>query len=324
MKRFVILMITCMLALSCAAGFAFAQGEDRIGIVCTTFPQYDWVREILGDDIENVEMTLLMDSGVDLHSYQPTAADIAAIAACDLFIYVGGESDEWVEDALEASQNTDLKVISMLESVEAKEEEIVDGMQNDDDHGHSHDEDEIEYDEHVWLSLKNARTLVSIINAALCELNPGMSRVYQANADAYMDRLADLDGEYQSMVDCAARNVVLFGDRFPFRYLADDYGLEYYAAFSGCSAETEASFETIVFLSQVVDQLDLPVVMVIEGTDYSVAETVVRNTQSKDQIILVMNSMQSVTGADVQNGVDYLSIMRDNLNALTAALNQGM
>ena len=180
--------------------------------------------------------------------------------------------------------------------------------------------EEKEYDEHVWLSLKNAETLVGAISNALQELDPDNKDAYAANSDAYVKKLSALDADYQAAVDGAAYKTVLFGDRFPFRYLVDDYGLSYYAAFAGCSAESEASFETISFLAKKVDELNLPCVLTIEGTQHKIAETIVQNTAEKNQKVLVMDSMQSTTSKDVKNGTTYLSVMEKNLSVLKEAL----
>ncbi len=300
---------------------ASQNGSKTLKIVTTIFPEYDWVREILGDKADNAELTILLDNGVDLHSYQPTADDIIKISDCDLFLYVGGESDGWVEDALKEAINKDMQVINLLDVLgeQVKEEDIVEGMEVEEEE--SEDEDEPEYDEHVWLSLKNAKTLCNAIADALETTDPANKDAYAANAAAYLEKLVALDGEYQTVVDNASRNTVLFGDRFPFRYLVDDYGLNYYAAFVGCSAETEASFETISFLSGKVDELGLPCVLTIEGTQHKIAETIVQNTAEKNQSILTLDSMQSITSTDAANGTTYLSIMESNLDVLKQALN---
>lgn len=497
MKKVLAIFLACFIMLSMPAFSALAEAADTLNIVCTTFPQYDWVRTILGDNLQNVSMTMLLDNGVDLHSYQPTAQDIAKVSACDLFIYVGGESDAWVDDMFETLGEQSPKSIRLMDLVETVSEEIVEGMEHthedehetvdpssiedralsswngswtsvfpfvesgalqefvdakaeeneesaleswtrylrqyatgfdkieinenqvtftaesgavtadyayagykavDSDHGtsvwytyentdadsaaprylafndhgytneeadadeighyhmrysnddldglitlsgwaptfftetataqditeallgHSHEHEE-ETDEHVWLSLKNAEKMVQGISETLGEIDAENAAMYAENAAAYIESLAALDSEYQAVVDNAQRKVVLFADRFPFRYLAQDYGLTYYAAFSGCSAETEASFETVAFLAGKVDELQLPVVLVIEGDTHAIAETVVANTTAKNQQILVMNSLQSVTSAAVEDGANYLSIMTQNLESLKAALN---
>lgn len=391
--------------------------REKLQIVTTIFPVYDWVREILGHTADNMELTMLLDNGVDLHSYQPTYNDLIKISSCDLFIYVGGESEGWVEDALENAMNKDMLVINLMEALgeAAKVEEVVEGMQvsehdheeeeaeheheNEAEHdheekvrhghedktehdhkeeaGHDHEEEvkhdheeeakyeqenEAEYnqegkavheqedeaeqdqeggiehiyenetdayvheakhrelDEHIWLSLKNAKYLCQVIADKLCEKAPENKDDFLANVSAYIDKLSELDDQYQEVVDKSASKTLLFGDRFPFRYLVDDYGLDYYAAFAGCSAESEASFETITFLSNKVDELGLTCVLKIESTKHNIAETIISNTEGKDQQVLTMNSLQSITSKDAQNGTTYLSVMGQNLEVLKEAL----
>lgn len=292
--------------------------NDRLQIITTIFPEYDWVMNVLGENPGEAEVTLLLDNGVDLHSYQPNAEDILKISTCDVFIYIGGESDAWVDDALKNALNEDMIVINLLDSLgdTVKEEEHVEGMQEEHDH-----EEDAEYDEHVWLSLRNAEVLTGVIANALGSADPDNADSYRANAEAFITELQALDAEYTAMAEGAERKTLLFGDRFPFRYLTDDYGMDYYAAFAGCSAETEASFETVVFLAGKVDELSLPAIMTIEGTNHRIAETIRQNTASKDQEILVLDSMQGTTSKDVQNGISYLSIMEKNLEVLKTALN---
>ena len=327
MKKITALLLALFMLVGVLAGCGKQNDTnqtDKLSIVTTIFPEYDWVREILGDKADNAEITMLLDNGVDLHSYQPTADDIVKISDCDLFIYVGGESDEWVEDALRNAANRNMKVINLLEVLgdSVKTEEIVEGMQeeeheHEDAEEHEHEE---EADEHVWLSLKNAKILVRVISKALQELDPDNKDIYAANADAYVKKLSALDAEYQAAVDAASNKTILFGDRFPFRYLVDDYGLRYYAAFVGCSTETEAGFETISFLAKRVDELKLPCVLTIEGAQHKIAETIVRNTTAKNQRVLTMDSMQSTTSKDVKNGTTYLSVMEKNLSVLKEVL----
>ena len=318
------------------AGASLAEGK-QLSVVATIFPVYDWVREVVGNG-DNVEITMLLDKGVDLHSYQPTAQDIMKIATCDVFVYVGGESDEWVEDALAESVNPDMVVVNLVEAMgdDIKTEEIVEGMEHehdeeehaDEDHEHGEEEHDHEHehvdevDEHVWLSLRNAQKLVKALAAALGEADTDNSKGYAANADAYIEKLAALDAEYAAALEAADFDTVLFGDRFPFRYLVDDYGLNYFAAFSGCSAESEASFETIVFLADKVDELGLSTVLTIEGDNHRIAETIVGNTQAKDAKVLAMDSLQATTGEDVKNGTTYLGVMEANLEVLKQALSE--
>ena len=293
----------------------------KLKIVTTIFPDYDWTRAVLGDRAADVDPTMLLDNGTDLHSFQPAVKDIMKVSSCDLLIYVGGESDQWIEDALESAQNKDMKTINLMEVLgdTIKEEENVEGMQES-GHGHE-DEDEKEYDEHVWTSLRNASVICGIIAETLEEMDPENKDVYASNAAAYQEKLSNLDTEYQNTVDSAKQNTLLFADRFAFRYLVDDYGLNYYAAFSGCSAESEASFKTVTFLAEKLDELGLKTVLTIEKSDDRIAQTVIENTKTKDQKILELNSMQSITSDEIADGVTYLSVIEDNLDVLKEALN---
>lgn len=504
---FTILLIALMIFSSCSNNNNLAGRDEKINIVCTTFPQYDWVREIIGEKIDDFNLTLLTNKGTDLHSYQPTAEDIAKISNSDLFIYVGGESDTWVDGALAGAINKNMKVINLVDALGdlVKAEEMVEGMQeteHDHDHDHSHDHEieeediedrslmefsgdwkslyplllngnldeflehkaeedgddttsketyleryksswacdvdyisiegdtitftysdgtshkttyayagyniirdedgeisniryqfktedesvakyiqfndhgykpgEVEHfhiyfgnedfdaltnsktnpffvpsnytteeiledlmghghshdhdheahsDEHVWLSLKNAKLIVKEVKDAIEELDNNNSETYTKNYTEYTKKLTELDTEYQKAVDSAKIKTVLFADRFPFRYMVDDYGLSYHAAFLGCSAETEASFETIVFLSNKLEELKLNTVLVIENSNNKLADTVISNTSVKNQKILVMDSMQSVTESMMKGGYTYLSAMRSNLEVLKEALN---
>lgn len=294
--------------------------EDHpLRIVCTIFPAYDWVMQILGGNAAEAEVTMLLDNGVDLHSYQPTADDLVKVSTCDVFLYVGGESDAWVADALKEAANKNMVVINLLDVLggAVKEEEVKEGMEPEAEEEGSGPA----YDEHVWLSLKNAKALCGYIARQLEAVDSARAEAYAAHADAYLAQLDALDTAYQSAVDAAKFHTLLFGDRFPFRYLTDDYGLDYYAAFVGCSAETEASFETIAFLAGKVDALGLTSVITIEGAAHKIAETIIRSTAGQNQAILTMDSMQSTTSKDVAGGTTYLSVMTDNLAVLKEALN---
>ena len=331
MKKLLSIVVAAFLAVGSltACSSAGAKGKDKIKIVTTIFPEYDWVMNVLGGNPAGAEVTMLLDNGADLHSFQPTATDIMKISSCDLFVYVGGESDDWVEDALKEATNKDMIVINLLDVLgdKVKEEEVIEGMQGEDeDHDHEegedhdHEEGEIEYDEHVWLSLRNAQVLVQSISDAIQKIDAANAATYKKNSDAYIESLKSLDSDYKAVIDAASNKTILFGDRFPFRYMVDDYGLTYFAAFAGCSAESEASFETITFLSKKVDELKLPVVLTIEGKDHRIAETIVQNTATKDQKILTLDSLQSASSADQKNGTTYLSVMKNNLTVLTEAL----
>lgn len=317
MKRIFAIILCLLTVVSVFAGCNTENmfSGDGIKVVTTIFPLYDWTREV--SEGSGADIKILLDNGVDLHSYQPTAKDILEISECDLFVYVGGESDAWVEEVLAEANNDRMTVINLLDILgsSAVEEQIVDGMQVNEK-----EEEEVAYDEHVWLSLKNAKRFTQEISEALSGIDHTNSKLYQSNAKEYIEKLDYLDSQYQAAVDNAAKKTLLFGDRFPFVYLTDDYGLTYYAAFTGCSAETEASFETITFLSDKVDELNLHAIMQIETSDGSIAETVRENTKTKDQQILTLNSLQSTTAAQAEGGVTYLGVMEDNLVVLAQAL----
>ncbi|MBR6258848.1 MAG: zinc ABC transporter substrate-binding protein [Oscillospiraceae bacterium] len=318
MKKAFVLLLCFVLAAGALTGCGGEVKEEsgKISVVATIFPEYDWVMNILGDKAENADVTLLLDGGVDMHSYQPTVDDIVLISECDLFIYVGGESDAWVTDALERAKKDDGEVVSLFRILSDKvvEEELAPGMEAEEE------EEEEAYDEHVWLSVKNAEIICRELAARLGDIDPANAKTYSANAEAYIEKLSELDGKYEDAVKNGVRDTLLFGDRFPFRYMTDDYGLEYYAAFPGCSAETEASFETVVLLSGVVDDLSLPCVLTIETGDGKLAQTIIDNTKSKSAEILQMDSMQSVTAKDIAGGETYIGIMEHNLSVLEKAL----
>ena len=336
--------------------------QTKLSIVTTIYPEYAWVKEILGQRADSVELTLLIKNGVDLHSYKPTAQDIAKIASANMVIYVGGESDEWIKDALEATPKKDRSEINLMKALgdRVKVEEIVEGMQgfetkdvvrqkvtepaevtHNEKHEHHHDEhadpstssgtkehhhhdhdEEIENDEHVWLSLKNAEILVQKITVELAKLDLAHASAYKDNAADYIARITALDGDYRKAIESAHRKTILFGDRFPFRYLVDDYGIKYYAAFVGCSAESEASFETIAFLANKMDSDALPAINTIEKGNKKIASAVLAASKnSKDAQILTINSMQSVTEQQIAEGESYLTIMQTNLEILKKALN---
>ena len=315
----------------------------KISVVATIYPQYDWLKNVIGERADAVDLKLLIKNGTDLHSYKPSAKDIATIAKADLVVYVGGESDEWIEKALEATPKEGRIALNLMKALgdRVKEEEVVEGMQADpsassgtEEH-HEHDKvtepaeatsehhhhEEVENDEHIWLSLKNAWILVNALAQSLSKVDSANSSFYTANAVLYNAKLWEMDKEFATAVSNASQKTVLFGDRFPFRYLVDDYGIKYYAAFAGCSAESEASFETVTFLANKMDSLALPAILTIDGSDGKIARAILdASKNSKNAQVLTLNSMQSVTDEQIKAGVDYLSIMRDNLEVLKKAL----
>ncbi len=436
MKKFISLILAVFIAAGLFAGCGTAadeekkpvgtkteemadKHEEKLKIVATIFPVYDWLREIIGKDNSNAELELLIDNGVDLHSYQPTSEDILAISNADIFVYVGGHSDDWVEEVLKNAENDDMVVINLFEVLgdTLKPLALVEGMESNhhhdhdhdehdhdhdehdhdhdehdhdhDEHGHDHDEHDHDHDEHghdhnehdhdhdehghdhdehghdhnehghdhdehghdhdehghdhdehdhdhdaqscdshkhghddehVWLSLPRAVQAVKYITDEVIKLDPDNSSLYSDNAQAYITKLEELNEAYISTIKESRLKTVLFADRFPFFYLADDYNLNYFAAFTGCSAESEASFETVAFLAKKLDELDIHSVITIENRSHKIPETVIENTKDKDMQILVLNSLQSVTSKDIAAGITYYDVMKSNLDILAEAL----
>lgn len=321
MKKTISLFLAAVLVLfvmtGCAGNGAQQEKSDKLTIVTTIFPEYDWTRNILGDLAGGAELILLADNGTDFHMFQPAADDIIDISTCDVFIYSGGVSDQWVKDVLKEVEKNDIQTVDLMESMgdRLKEEEIVEGMQAEEDEG-----DGSEFDEHIWLSLKNASAACDAIADALCEADAEHADIYRDNAAAYKEKLDELDAGYTDSIASAELDTVVFGDRFPFRYLMDDYDIDYYAPFVGCSSESEASFDTICFLADKVNELDVPAVLVLENSDQKIADTVIKTSGRSDVEILKMDSIQAVKASDIENGPDYLEIMKNDLDVLKKAL----
>ena len=299
----------CLFA-SCKQKSANQETEGKVMVLATIFPVYDWAKNVIGES-ENVSLDLLLKDGVDMHSYQPSASDIVKISTADIFIYVGGESDAWVENALKNAANESTIVINLMDVLKGfvKEELIVEGMQAEAEDSHG----EAEFDEHVWLSLNNAIASSNEIARSLMEKDPDNAQLYMANLVAYVDRLSDLKNEFDGAF---ADKTIIVCDRFPFRYLTDEFGIKYFAAFPGCSAESEASFDTIAFLSVRLHNLAASEVFVTESADKKIARTVVSSSGIKNCEITVLDSMQSTTFKQAKKGADYLNIMHANLEAL--------
>lgn len=354
MKKFaafaMFVLTTALMFVACSAeSNEKTPAQKKVSIVATTYPQYDWLKNVLGSRLDSVNLNLLIKNGTDLHSYKPSAQDIAAIASADMVVYVGGESDEWIEKALKATPKEGRVQVNLMEALgdRVKEEEVVEGMQAEDEHEHHHEHDEeaeehehhehehaeahedhdhehaeeAENDEHVWLSLKNAEILVRALADAIAKVDSTNATEYHMNAALYVAKISALDAQYRAATDSANFKTILFGDRFPFRYLVDDYGIKYFAAFVGCSAESEASFETVAFLAGKMDSLALPAIFTIDGSNGKIARAILdASKKSKEVAVLTLNSMQSVTDAQMQSGADYLSIMRENLEVLKKAI----
>lgn len=318
-----LLLLSLLLLLGGCSSETKQPEKEKLRIVTTIFPIYDWVRE-LTHGLEHVELTLLQDSGTDLHSYQPSTEDMVKITSCDLFLYVGGESDEWVKTVNRLGE-TERRKLSLLEILgeAALIEEEKEGMEaEEEDHAHE-EEGEEELDEHVWLSLKNADLFVEQIGRCLQELDAAHKNAYQENENRYRQSLKALTEEYAAAAREASTHTLVFGDRFPFRYLTEELGQDYFAAFSGCSAETEASFETIVFLAKKLDELKLGYILRTESGDGRMAETIKKSSAAGNQTLLVLDSLQSVTRERIDQGASYLGIMRENLAVLREAMGCG-
>ena len=316
-KRALAALLTAGAILLTGCGSGNARQINRHRIVCSVFPEYDWTRQILGSHADDFELCYLLESGADPHSFQPSVEDMMKVADCDLFLYIGGESDEWTADAIAEAVNPDMQTVALLDVLggETVTEEVKEGMQAEDEA-----EEAPEYDEHVWLSLRRAKTVCAEITKKLCQIDSANAADYRANLTAYTQKLDALDQDFQALTDSASQKTLLFGDRFPFRYFTEDYGLDYYAAFVGCSAETEAAFETVVFLANKLDALGLDTVYTIESSDGLLARTIIENTKDKNQQIAVLNSIQSVTAQQVADGTTYLSLMQQNYDVLKVHL----
>jgi zinc transport system substrate-binding protein len=297
---------------------------EKVSIVCTIFPGYDFARAVAGD---LADITMLMPPGAESHSFEPTPRDIITIQNCDVFIYVGGDSDTWVKEILGSMDTSAMTVLSMMDIVDVVEEEIKEGMQTDDghehdhDHEHSHSEDEhgdSEYDEHVWTSPVNAARITQAVADTLCALDADSADIYKENTAAYIEALNALDAALRAVVRDAARSTLIFGDRFPFRYLVDEYGLDYYAAFPGCSSDTQANAKTVAFLIDQVRAEKIPVVFTIEFSNGKMADTICEATGAKK---LLLHSCHNVTRDEIRDGVTYLSLMTRNIDHLKEALN---
>lgn len=321
--------------------------NQEFSIICTTFPLYDWVKNIIGEN-NSVKLDLLVDSGVDVHSYNPTPKDIVDVSKCDLFIYSGGVSENWVKDILNQTGNKSLKVVNLIEFLEEKgrvlcvpdgkevsgtdycevdlevhddhEENHHEDKNHNHSHSHNHNHDEHSDDEHIWLSLKNAILICNYLCQELCSLDSENADLYRRNTENYVSKLSNLDLEFESAVDSASCRTLLFADRFPFVYLTNDYNIDVFAAFVGCSAETEASFETIAFLANKVDELNLKYLIVLENSSDKIANTIIKNSENKNQEILILNSIQSCSQKQIAEGLSYFDVMTKNLEVLKKAL----
>lgn len=311
MKKLVLFLVLLLIFTSMTSCIQNIEEESELNIVCLSFPEYDWVRNIVNER-EGVKVELIRRGGVDLHSYQPTAADLMDIYESDLFVYIGSPSFAGFEDAVDECKGVSVDLLSFF-----AENEICSEEDHHDSHGHSHSHD---FDEHIWLSLSHAEECIERLNGVLCDIDPSGSKLYSRNSLEYLQKLTDLDVKYRQTVKNANTNVLVFADRYPFVHMANDYSLECYAAFSGCSGESSASFETLSHLISSVEDNALNCVITLEGGDKSLARTVASSAKGSAVKILTLNSMQAMGQADIDLGVDYISVMENNLEVLKEAL----
>lgn len=313
MKRIKILLsltLICLTVLTPLSGCE--EKEDKVTVVCTIFPIYDWARQVVGDS-DRVELKLLMSDGADLHSFQPTAKDAIAIRTADIIIRVGGVDDGFINGLLEDGKNLDLRLME-TEGVTLRHAATSSHHSHDDGHHHA-------VDEHIWLSLKNAAACVDAIRESISKADPDNAEKYRKNADAYIERLSTLDEEYRQTTAAAEAPRVIFADRFPFVYLTADYGIEYAAAFEGCTTDAEAGFDTILGLSEHLEEWGLSYICVTETSDGKLYRAICDLNEGKEIRSAVFDSMQSVKRTDIESGTTYIGIMEKNLKVLKEVFN---
>jgi len=315
---------------------ALQNQDGKINVTTTIFPAYDFVRQIIGKQglQDKVNLTMLLSPGAESHSFEPSPRDIITIQNSDIFIFIGGETDSWVERILQTMNTDNMKILAMMDIVDVVEEEFVEGMERShdhhehDDHDHDHHDhhdhddhdhigEDVEYDEHVWTSPRNAILIVTAITKLLCDADPANAVFYSENAAAYIEKLQQLDVAFSKITANAKRNIIVFGDRFPFRYFVDAYGLSYFAAFSGCSTETEPSAATVAFLINKIRAEQIPVVFHIELSNERMANTISEETGAKK---LLLHSVHNITKRDFDAGLGYLELMQRNTETLREAL----
>lgn len=335
-KKFILYVLTIgllFLTNACTNKDSLVETQAKLNIVTNIFPTYDWAREITkGGD---VNISYLTDTGVSLHNYEPSAEDIKKIKDSDLFVYLDSNSDKWADKIL--TENPDLKIIKLMDVLKDRilDEEVKEGMEDhhdhdhdehddhdhndhNDEHDHNHDHDHHHEDEHVWLSIKNAQEICKAIEEKLSDIDSKNKDLYAKNLNNYLQKLTELDNEYIKGINSSKEKTLIFADRFPFRYLTEDYDLDYYAAFTGCSADAEASFDTIVFLVKKLDELNINSVFTLTDSDGKIANTI-RENSKKDIKILKLNSMESVN-KDLAQESTYIDYMRDNLKSIVQGL----
>lgn len=327
LKRFLLFAVFLAALLSgCGKHASDSQGaereEGRINIVTTLFPYYDFARQIAGD---KADITMVIPAGMDSHSFEPTPADMLTIQNADVLICNGGEMEHWLRQVLEALDTSEMTVVTMMDYVDTVEEESVEGMEEGTDHGsHAGDDEDshalvIEYDEHIWTSPVNSMSLAQAIGRSLSEADPQNREYYEGNTAAYLEKLKNLDDELKDVMKNRKRDMIIVGDKFPFRYLADEYGLRYRAAFSGCSTDTEPSAQTIAYLIDKVRKEEIPVIFYLELSSSRVSEIIAEETGAKP---LLLHSCHNVTRKEFDGGITYLQLMRQNVENLRKGLDE--
>lgn len=315
-KIFIAVIATIILTTGCGKTDYIPKKNDELNITATIFPQYDFARQLAGD---KANVTMLLPPGSECHTYEPTPQDIIKIQNSDLFIYTGGESDNWIDEILKTLDTSNMKILRLMEICETVDEESVEGMQSD-EHNHENENENSnhELDEHVWTSPYNAVKICDAISDALCELDAQNAQYYNKNHTEYTALLFDLDDSFREILSSSKRNTLVFGDRFPFRYFTERYGIEYYAAFPGCAEETEASISTVTFLIDKIKQEQIPVVLYPELSNHRLADTIAEETGAK---ALMLHSCHNVTQEYFNNGITYIELMKNNVEVLREALN---
>lgn len=316
---FILAILFCISLVGCSGGGK--EEKEGFDIVCTVFPIYDWVRSCVGET-EGITVSLLVDSGTDTHSYTPSTEDVIRVLECDMLFCVGGVSEDWLEKALSNHGSDGPKVIKLLELLGDKRlgaQEHTEDCGDDCHEEHAHGGSGA-YDEHIWLSLKNAESLCGAITDALIAELPEASEDIKKSSDAYIEKIKELDLDFESALAKSKNKTLLFADRFPFVYLARDYSLDCHAAFSGCSSDTDVNFETVISLAETIDSLSLSSVIVLESSNKDLAQTVIAQTKNKNAEILTVDSMQSIGAKAISNGASYIDIMQNNLAVFISAL----
>ena len=304
--------------------------SKKYSIVSTSFPGYDFARAVVGNNTD-ISVKMLLKPGAESHSFEPTPQDILAIKNSNLFLYVGGDSDEWVKKVISEIDPKKTKVLKLIDLVKTKNEEVVDGMQEDEEHDHDHKDDhehdhkhshdhkeEAEVDEHVWTSLKNAKEITNKILEAVADFDQAEKKMLSENAKKYTEKISEVDEKIASMVKQAKRKEIIVGDRFPLRYFVDEYGLKYYAAFPGCSEQTEANVKTVSFLAKKIKEDKITVIFKIELSNGLIAETLSKETGAK---VREIQTAHNISEKDFEAGVTYVDLMKRNLEVLKEALN---